>query len=68
MSFQDKTYPLPSDSKQGAVQQYAGTGQTRHCFTCNRHRAQTAGWSLHKRTRMWRCAECTTVALAKEAA
>ena len=68
MSRSDSTYPLPSDRQLGAVQQFAGNGQTRHCVVCNRHRAQVAGWSLHPRTRMWRCAECTTVARAKESA
>ena len=68
MTRADSSYPLPSDSKPGAIQQFAGTGQTRHCMACNRHRAQTAGWSLDKRTRLFRCAECTTVRLAKEAA
>jgi len=66
MNRADAPYPIPSDYRTGAVQQYAGTGSMRHCMTCNRHRVPVAGWSIDKRTRMWRCAECTTVKLAKE--
>lgn len=60
----------PREFPKTGIQQYAGTGVTRHCFACDKHRAVRAGGSVNPRTRLWTCASCVEARgqLLKEAA
>lgn len=46
---------------------FAGTGNGKHCMTCNQWR-DTLGGTIDKRTRLFKCAGCSRPALPKEAA